>query len=288
MRVIPWPSSRPWEGDEMENLRDYLRTHAQDDMVTLPVQQAAARLFDMTFPEVEEAILELQLLPARYARNRNTLTCEQQLTLFQSSVAVVGCGGLGCYIVEELARIGVGRITVIDPDLFEEHNLNRQLYATPGNLGQAKVECAANRVKEVNPAVAVTPVQKALSRDNGRELLEKTQVAADALDSIPRRLDLAHACRICGIPLVHGGVGGWYGQVVTEFPGDGTLDRIYARCHDTKGIEKELGNLAFVVPVVASLEVAEVIKILLGEDASLRRKMLSINLLDMEICEMAF
>ena len=77
MRVIPWPSSRPWEGDEMENLRDYLHTHAQDDMVTLPLQQAAARLFDMTFPEVEEAILELQLLPASYARNRNTLTCKQ-------------------------------------------------------------------------------------------------------------------------------------------------------------------------------------------------------------------
>jgi molybdopterin-synthase adenylyltransferase len=272
----------------MATLGEYLRAHAKDGLVLLPVQQKAARLFDMPFPDVEEAILKLQLLPARYARNRNTLTCEQQLTLFQSSVAVIGCGGLGCYIVEELARIGVGRITVVDPDVFAEHNLNRQLYSTLNNLGQAKVECAVKRVQEVNPAVTVTPVKRALSRDNGPELLGKCRVVADALDSITRRLDLAHACRICGIPLVHGSVGGWYGQVVTEYPGDGTLDRIYARCNNEKGIEKDLGNLAFVVPAVASLEVAEVVKILLGEEAALRRKMLSINLLDMEICEMAF
>lgn len=271
----------------MGDLHEYLRAHAKDGLVTLPVQQAAARLFDMPFPDVERAILELQYLPARYARNRNSLTCEQQLTLFKSSVAVIGCGGLGCYIVEELARIGVGRTTVIDPDVFEENNLNRQLYALSSNLGQAKVKCAADRVKEVNPAVTVHPVKKAMSRDNGSELLGGIQVAADALDSIPLRLDLAQVCRTCGIPLVHGSVGGWYGQVVTEFPGDGTLDKIYARCSEDRGIEKDLGNLAFVVPVIASLQVAEVVKILLGEEASLRRKMLSINLLDMEICEMA-
>jgi molybdopterin/thiamine biosynthesis adenylyltransferase len=270
----------------MGNLRGYLVARAANGLVSLSVQREAARSFGMSFPRVEEAILEQGLLPARYARNRESLTREQQLALFRSSVAVVGCGGLGCQIVEELARVGVGGITVIDPDCFEEHNLNRQLYSSTGNLGQCKVDCAARRVGEVNPAVTVTPVRAALDRENGSGLLEGVRVAADALDRIPARLDLVRACRVRGIPLVHGSVGGWYGQVAVEFPGDGTLEKMYARCRGEQGIEKDLGTLAFVVPVIASLEVAEVVKVLLGGEGSLRRKLLSVNLLDLEICEM--
>src|SRR6185369_3162533 len=108
---------------------------------------------------VEEVALDRGILPARYQRNRKAISVQDQLTLFRSRVAVIGCGGLGGYVVEELARLGVGTIVVIDPDVFEEHNLNRQLFSSPANLDTAKVEAAAKRIGEVNPAVNLVPIQ---------------------------------------------------------------------------------------------------------------------------------
>jgi molybdopterin/thiamine biosynthesis adenylyltransferase len=272
----------------MESLKECLLARAENGLIHLSDQMWAVQSFGLSFPAVEEAILALNLLPARYQRNQRSLSCPQQLSLFRGKVAVIGCGGLGGYIIEELARIGVGHITAVDPDTFEEHNLNRQLFCKLDNLGQPKVAVAAGRIKEINPAVTVVPVQDAFTPGNGRGLIEKVDVVADALDSIPRRLELAEVCEKCDIPLVHGSVGGWYGQVTTQFPGEYTLQKIYARYHRERGIEKDLGNLSFVVPMIASIEVAEIVKILLGEGSTLRGKMLSLNLLDPEFKEITF
>ncbi|MCX5828079.1 MAG: HesA/MoeB/ThiF family protein [Deltaproteobacteria bacterium] len=272
----------------MESLKECLLARAENGLIHLSIQTWAVQNFGLTFPAVEEAILELNLLPARYQRNQRSLSCRQQLSLFRGKVAVIGCGGLGCYIIEELARLGVGHITVIDPDNYEEHNLNRQLFSKVDNLGQPKAAVAAVRIKEVNPAVTIVPVQDAFTSRNGSVLIEKVDVVADALDSIPRRLELAEVCEKCDIPLVHGSVGGWYGQVTTQFPGEYTLQKIYSRHSGERGIEKDLGNLSFVVAMLASIEVAEIVKILLGEGSTLRGKMLSLNLLDTEFTEITF
>jgi molybdopterin/thiamine biosynthesis adenylyltransferase len=207
------------------------------------------------------------------------------MMLIKSCVAVVGCGGLGGYIIEELARIGIGKIICIDPDVFEEHNLNRELYATLTTLGGAKVAAAAQRVGEINTAVTVIPLQKTFCRDNGKELLNQAHVVIDALDSIPMRLVLADVCESINIPLIHGSIAGWYGQVTTQFPGDRTLQKIYSGYTLEKGVEEELGNPSFSPALVASLEVAEAIKVLLGEGTTLRGRLLSINLFDMEIVD---
>ncbi|HAJ27232.1 MAG TPA: thiamine biosynthesis protein ThiF [Syntrophus sp. (in: bacteria)] len=272
----------------MESLKECLLARANHGLISLSVQTWAAQNFGLTFPAVEEAILDLNLLPARYQRNQRSLSCGQQLSLFRSKVAVIGCGGLGGYIIEELARLGVGHITIVDPDTYEEHNLNRQLFSKLDNLGQPKVAVAADRIKEINPAVTIVPVQKAFTGKNGKGLIGKVDVVADALDSIPRRLELAEVCEKCNIPLVHGSVGGWYGQVATQFPGEYTLQKIYSRCSGEGGIEKDLGNLSFVVPMIASMEVAEIVKILLMEGSTLGRKMLYLNLLDTEFTEITF
>lgn len=263
----------------------FLRENAVDNLIALEIQQRAAELFQLTFAAVEGEILRLGLMPRRYARNRRTIGAEQQLRLWQSTVAVAGCGGLGGYIVEELARLGVGSIIVVDPDVFEEHNLNRQLFATPSNLGEAKVAVAAARVGAINPAVTLIPFREHLSRENGPILLENASLAIDALDNIPDRLALAASCEALNIPLVHGSIAGWYGQVLTQFPGERTLETLFGDCGLTKGIETELGNPAFLPALVASLEVAEAIKILLDEGTPLCRRLLSVNLLDMEIVD---
>ena len=272
----------------MESLKEYLLARAENGLIRLSIQAWAVQNFGLTFPAAEETILGLNLLPARYQRNQRSLSCGQQLSLFRSKVAVIGCGGLGGHIVEDLARLGVGNITIVDPDTFEEHNLNRQLFSKLDNLGQPKVAVAASRIKEINPAVTIVSVYDAFTSRNGSVLIEKVDVVADALDSIPRRLELAEVCEKSNIPLVHGSVGGWYGQVTTQFPGDYTLQKIYSRYIGERGIEKDLGNLSFVVAMIASIEVSEIVKILLGEGSTLKGKILSLNLLDMEFSEITF
>lgn len=280
-----WLSSRPWEGDEVENLRGFLLARAQNGIISFSVQAKAVREFRLPFPIVEETILKMNLLPSRYLRNQETLSQADQFSLFRSRVAVIGCGGLGGYIVEALARVGIGHITVIDPDVFDDHNLNRQLLSETGTLGLSKAEAAVGRVRRVNPAVTITPMKIVFTRENGKVLLRHVRVAVDALDSIGLRLDLADVCRETDVPLVHGSIGGWYGQVATQFPGEETLRKIYSRRPHDKGIEEKLGNLSFMAQLVAGFQAAEVVKIILDQGKTLRGRMLSINLLDVEIVD---
>jgi molybdopterin/thiamine biosynthesis adenylyltransferase len=109
------------------------------------------------------------------------------------------------------------------------------------------------------------------------------QVALDALDTIKVRLELADVCASLNIPLVHGAIAGWFGHVATQFPGDDTLQTIYRSWNAGKGVEQSLGNPSFTPALIASLEVAEVCKLLLGQGSPLRGRQLMIDLLSMEI-----
>ncbi len=269
----------------MEGLQTFFKAGAIGDLIPWPLQREAAERFALTLAEVEEAILAADLLPARYQRNRQMISTAQQLRLFRSTVAVVGAGGLGGYILEQLARLGVGRIIAVDSDLFEENNLNRQLLATPGTLGRVKVEVAAERIAEVNPAVTLRPVRALLDRSNGTRLLAGADCVVDAVDNVTARLELEDLCEELRIPLVHGAIAGWYGHVGTSYPGERSLRTIYRHWQGGKGIEQQLGNPSFTPALVASFEVAEVCKVLLDLGRPLRSRQLTINLLDMEIDE---
>ncbi len=269
----------------MSDLARYLRDNADNGLLPWQTQVSAADQYGMTCGLVEEAALALGILPSRYQRNRRAFSVAQQLILFRSRVTVIGCGGLGGYVIEQLARLGIGHIVAVDPDVFEEHNLNRQILSTLRNLGHAKVEAASIRVAEINPSVTLIPIKDAFSPANGRQVLEGSTVVVDALDSIQVRLELAKLCTELSVPLVHGAIGGWFGHVATQFPGDGSIETMYQGWVGGKGIETELGNPAFTPAVVASLEVAEVCKILLGEGEPLQRRKLSIDLLAMEFHE---
>ena len=217
----------------------------------------------------------------RYARNMNTLSPEENNRLKDFKVCVVGCGGLGGYVIEELGRLGVGYITAIDGDVFEESNLNRQILSTTENLGCSKAFAAEERMRKVNPEIRVVPVYKRLDMENGLDIIREHNVVIDALDNIESRLVLEKLAEAAGIPIVHGAIAGWFGQVSAVFPGDRTLSLLYPR-HESRGIEKELGNPAFTPALVASLQVSEALKILINRGECLKKKLLVINLLEME------
>ena len=269
----------------MRGLHTYLKGRAVDGLVSLVCQRDAAQHFDLGFARVEAEILGLGLCPARYQRNRQTISGAEQLALLRSCVVVIGCGGLGGYVIEELARLGVGRIVAVDPDVFEEHNLNRQLLSTVAGLGEYKVNAAAGRVAQINPAVTLVPHCSSFDADNGRELLAGAAVAVDALDNLATRIELASACRDLGIALVHGAIAGWYGQVATQLPGE-DISAFFSGAGDgIKGVETRLGNPSFTPAVVASLQVAEVCKVLLAREETTGGRLLTCNLLEMEFEE---
>lgn len=263
----------------------FLAEKANGNLLSWIDQREMMSRFEVDCATAEELILQGGYLPARYQRNQQMISTAQQLKLFKSKVAVVGCGGLGGYVLEELARLGVGQIAAIDPDVFEEHNLNRQLLSSINLLGTSKTEAAVQRIRSINPAVRVSPFMVTFSKDNGLELLKGAELVIDAVDNIPARLDLAEICTKLGIPLVHGAIAGWYGQVVTVYPGEDTLQKLYANWRGGKGIEAGLGNPSFTPAVAASLQVAEACKVLLGQGRQLHQRMLSVNLLDMQFDE---
>lgn len=269
----------------MEALQLFLKKNAAGDLLSWQHQQLAAVQFGLSLADVELAILQMSLLPARYQRNRQMISTPQQLQLFCSKVVVIGAGGLGGYVLEQLVRLGVGRLTAIDDDVFEEHNLNRQLFATPSNLGRAKVEVAAERISEINPAVSLMPVKKLFCADNGMDLLHGADCVVDAVDNVTARLEMSRVCQRLNVPLVHAAIAGWFGHVTTVLPGDDSLAMIYKHWRGGAGIEQQLGNPPFTPAVAAGLQVCEVCKLLIGQGKVLRNRQLSFDLLTMEMNE---
>jgi molybdopterin/thiamine biosynthesis adenylyltransferase len=210
-----------------------------------------------------------------------TISPEENLKLKDFKVCVVGCGGLGGYVIEMLGRLGIGHITAVDGDVFDESNLNRQLLSSEKVIGNSKAEVAKSRMAEVNSEIEVTAIRDFLTAENWEKIVNNHDLVIDALDNISARKVLANGCRVAGIPMIHGAIAGWYGQVSTIMPGDETISLLYS--HDEeKGIETELGNPSFTPALVASIETAEALKVLLGRGEVLSKKVLSIDLLNQE------
>jgi molybdopterin/thiamine biosynthesis adenylyltransferase len=231
--------------------------------------------FGLSRRQAEIAALEAHIVPQRYVRNLGTVGLAGQLRLLQAGVAVVGLGGLGGYIVEALARMGIGRLILVDGDVFCDHNLNRQVLSREDNLGQLKAHAAAERVRQVNQAVEVVPVPQFATSENLPSLLSTADVVVDALDRLPVRIMLQDVAAQAGIPMVHGAIAGSMGQVMTIFPGDIGLRALYGNGDVPEhGVEVELGTPSASPMMVAAWQVNETVKILCRLGQLLRGRML--------------
>ncbi|MFZ0613026.1 MAG: HesA/MoeB/ThiF family protein [Desulfobacterales bacterium] len=232
--------------------------------------------------QVYVAALRQDIWPFRYVRNRDILSRQEQLTLANARVAVVGAGGLGGTVLLLLARLGVGFLIVVDGDVFEETNLNRQALSDTASIGQPKVQAAAVKISAANPAVEVTALQDRIDAANADAILAGTHVVVDALDNIPDRMTIAGAAQKLGLPLVHGALAGFDGQVMTIFPQDPGLERIYGDPqppgNDSGRPEAVLGVPAPTASIIAGIQAMEVVKILLGRGQLLRNRLLHIDL----------
>ena len=188
---------------------------------------------------------------------------EGQHKLADSSVLVVGAGGLGGPLLYALAGAGVGRLVVVDGDTVSLSNLNRQFLFDQADLGRPKAKAAARRLSAFNPDQRVEGVEAWLDEKAGMELLADCTLAVAAVDNLPARLALNAACAQKNIPLVNGGVEGWYGSVMAvEFGKTPCLACCYA------GTAPEEGGQALgaVTGAVASLMASVTIQMLLGHN----------------------
>jgi molybdopterin/thiamine biosynthesis adenylyltransferase len=228
--------------------------------------------------------LGLGIWPHRYVRNREILSARDQRILAKSRVSVTGAGGLGGSVILLLARIGIGRLVVVDHDIFDESNLNRQALCSEKTLGKSKSEEAAKIVGSVNPGVEVTSIKASLEPSSIENILAGSQVVVDCLDNVPDRFLLERASKNLGIPLVHGALAGFEGQLMTIFPDDPGLKNLYgdgdegASIDRSKSPESVLGVVAPTASLMANLQVMEVLKIILERGRIFRNMLLHVDL----------
>ena len=196
----------------------------------------------------------------RYARNIPALSETECLALRQKTILVVGCGGLGGHVIDQLSRIGVGALRVVDGDVFEETNLNRQLLSEVSLLGIGKAKAAADRIRKVNPEIMVEAVEEFLTEENAAVLLEDCDAVVDALDNISSRKTLAAACAKAGIPYIYGAISGWVAQAAVSMPGDGLIELLYPE----GTVLRDKSVLSFTPALCASLQVSLCVKLLTG------------------------
>ncbi len=215
----------------------------------------------------------------RYRKNTTAFSEEEVRAAHQKSVCVVGCGGLGGHVIQTLARFGVGKLTLVDGDVFTHNNLNRQVFCRENNLGRNKALATKEALRDINSNVEVNARAEMLAEDNMRSIMAGHDIAMDCLDSAPARLLLERACAGAGIPFVHGAISGFFGQVSSVFPGDDTMQLLYGG--KTKKKEGETrGNPPFIPQITAAVQCSEALKILVQRGDILRRKLLLIDLFD--------
>ncbi len=246
----------------------------------------------LTLPEGYAVALKQGIIPYRYLRNREAITPTMQLKLAESRVAVIGAGGLGGHVIFLLARLGVGHMVVVDGDVFDETNQNRQALSNRNNMGMSKALEAVSAVAAVNPGVELTARPVRLDLKNGKEILAGCQVVVDALDNVADRFIVEEIAKGLGIPLIHGAVAGFEGQVMSVFPGDPGLELLYGKdetpWRSEKRPEAVFGVPAVAPSLIATLQVTEVLKILLKRGRLLRNRMLRVDLETVEFHEIAF
>jgi len=230
--------------------------------------------------EIEILALQNNIIPERYHRNLGVISPLEQVKLLQSKVAIIGAGGLGGTILELLTRMGIGKLIIADKDIMVDSNLNRQILSTETNLGQSKTEVAVKRVKEINSSIEITGHSVFIDSGNVKKIIEGAEVVVDALDNLPVRFILQQACRELNIPLVHGAIAGFNGQLTTIFPQDKGLELIYGSNKNLPehGSEVTLGAPTVTPALIASLEAQEVIKILLKRGKLFRNKLLYLDI----------
>jgi adenylyltransferase/sulfurtransferase len=214
---------------------------------------------------------------------------EGQKRLKGARVCVVGVGGLGSPVTIQLASIGVGHIRIVDRDVVELSNLQRQHIYGIDKVGYPKVEAAMERLKLLNPFIEVEPVPMSMNPRNAEGLIAGVDLVVDCLDSMSARYSLNRACVKLGVPYVHGAVITHIGNASTIIPGETACLECFQGNVDDDALPTcaVAGVHPSVISIIASIQVSEAVRLLLGKPPNLADKLLFCDLEDLSFEEIA-
>jgi molybdopterin-synthase adenylyltransferase len=223
----------------------------------------------------------------RYSRQilLREIGVEGQVKLAQARVLIVGAGGLGSPIALYLAAAGVGTIDIVDSDVVDVSNLQRQIAHATSDIGRAKAESAAEAVLAINPELNVRVHRTRLRADNIMDLVGGSDFVLDGTDNFPAKFLLNDACVLAGVPLSHGGVLGFGGQTMTILPGRSACYRCIFRRPPPPGAVatgSQAGILGAVAGLLGTIQAAEAVKYITGAGTLLTDVLLRFDTLTMD------
>lgn len=207
----------------------------------------------------------------RFDRQIPIFGTEGQRRISEAKVTVVGCGGLGCGAITQLALAGVGEMAIADGDIVSESNLNRQ-FVYSGREGN-KTDIMEEWVRRVSPETVVRSFPKDIEEGNVDHIIKGSDVVIDCLDNNASRMILNTAILRKCIPLVHGGVESMFGQVTVVMPGETPC----LGCILGEG-ERTVPSLGATVSAIASIQAMEALKLITGVGEPLKGKLLSVDM----------
>jgi adenylyltransferase/sulfurtransferase len=196
---------------------------------------------------------------------------EGQKKLLNSKVVIVGCGALGTVAANNLARAGVGHITIIDRDFVELSNLQRQMLFEEEDVGEPKALAAAKRLNAINSEIEIEPIVADLNHTNVQEILKDANVVLDATDNIQTRMLVNDVCVQNGIPWIYTGAIGTSGMIMNLLPDGPCLRCLYPNIPQAGSLPTcdTLGVLNTATAIMGSMESTEALKIILGAYSTL-------------------
>jgi len=227
----------------------------------------------------------------RYSRHliMPEVALEGQKKLKAAKVLCIGAGGLGSPLALYLAAAGVGRLGIVDFDVVDFTNLQRQIIHSTSNVGRPKLDSARERIGEINPYVEVVPHETALSSENAMELLADYDVIVDGTDNFPTRYLVNDACVLLGKPNVYGSIFRFEGQATVFYAKEGPCYRCLYPEPPPPGLVPscaEGGVLGVLPGVIGVIQAIETVKLILGKGESMIGRLLLFDALKMKFREL--
>jgi adenylyltransferase/sulfurtransferase len=237
---------------------------------------------------------DIQLTQDDYARYSRHLILpevgvEGQKRLKAASVLCVGTGGLGSPLLLYLAAAGIGRIGIVDFDVVDHSNLQRQVIHSTSWVGKPKIESAKNRILEINPYCQVDLYETALSADNALDIIRPYDIVVDGTDNFPTRYLVNDACVLLDKPNVYGSIFRFEGQAtVFNYEGGPNYRDLYPEPPPPGMVPScaEGGVLGILPGIIGVIQATETVKIILGKGTTLSGRLVLYNALDMKFREL--
>lgn len=210
-------------------------------------------------------------------RQKGILDENQQMKLKESQITVIGCGGIGGAVLEMLARMGVGKLRIIDKDFFEISNLNRQIMSNIKSIGRPKTEVTKKELQSINPSIKIEAFNEELNNENVHQILKSSEIVIDALDNLLTRIIVSRYAKETDIPFIHGAIHGTMGQVTVITPDTPSYEELFKLpsqgedltekiTSNIMKLNKEVPPVISPVPnIVGCLQAFEAVKIITGK-----------------------